>query len=298
MRESEPDITAFLDYLSVELGLATNTIAAYGRDLANYRRFLSDKGIVIRKATANHVLDFLVSERKRGLSSNSIARALVAVRMLYRFLLNEKKIKSDITSLLDSPRTWKRLPDVLSLDQVERILDAPGEVRRPFYLRDRAMLEVLYATGVRVSELVGLKIEDVNLELGYVRCLGKGSRERVVPLGRKAIHAIRDYLHREREKLDRGQGSRHLFLGARGRPLRREWVWRLLRLYARYAGVMGKISPHILRHSFATHLLERGADLRYIQEMLGHASITTTQIYTHVDRDRLKAVHKKFHPRA
>ena len=242
------------------------------------------------------IVGFLTHEKARGLSANSISRALAAIRMLFKFLAVEGKVAKNAATTLESPHLWRRLPDVLDVDDVEALLAAP-DVKTPFGVRDRAILEVMYATGVRVSETADLRLDGVNFEFKFLRCFGKGSKERVVPVGDRAVNAVRQYVETVRPRLDR-HGSGLLFLSKSGRRMGRETLWALVKKYVQAAGLRKKVSPHTLRHSFATHLLEGGADLRSVQEMLGHANIATTQIYTHVDKDRLKSVHKQFHPRA
>lgn len=284
----------FLSYLSVERGLAANSIAAYGQDLAHYRDYLARKKIAgPHQVKRNDIIQFLLKEKDRGLETASLARRLVAVKLFHRFLLKEGRLREDLTSVLESPRLWKKLPHFLSLPEVEKILEAPP-AKKEAGVRDRALLEVLYATGTRVSEAAGLKTEDLNLESGFLKCRGKGGKERIVPLGKKSIASIRTYFAKVRSKLP---ASEYVFVGSKGKPLTRQRVWQLVRQYARQAGIKKKITPHTFRHSFATHLLERGADLRIVQELLGHADIATTQIYTHVSRDHLKSVHAQFHPR-
>jgi integrase/recombinase XerD len=281
----------FLIYLRIERGLSTNTLGAYRRDISLYLEHLRSKSIT--DARPSDVSDFLRFLYSRGLKPRSAARALAAVRGLYRFLLLEKAMNQNPTAVVETPRAFAKLPHFLSTDDVDRLLAMP-DLSDPVGIRDRAMIEVLYATGLRVSELVGLRLDGVNLESGFVRCLGKGSKERVVPLGASACAAVRTYL-----KSGRGTfPSDTLFLTSRGSPLDRVEFWRILKGYAAKAGIRKNISPHVLRHSFATHLLERGADLRAVQMMLGHAEISTTQIYTHVIRERLKQIYKTFHPRA
>ncbi len=287
----------FLDYLSVERGLATNTIQSYRRDLAAYLRFLeavAKKGVI--GAGRDDIRDYMLFSKDKGLSVSSIARALAALRMFYRFLARERLIKADVSRYIDSPKLWKRIPDILSLEEVERLIEAP-DLKTVQGRRDRAILEVMYATGMRVSEACGVKMNGVNTEIGFVRCLGKGRKERLIPLGRKAILALTRYLETARPRLLKKGTAPELFLNRSGKRLSRVSVWKMVRAYARKARIKKNIRPHLLRHSFATHLLERGADLRSVQEMLGHANIGTTQIYTHVTRDRLKSVHKTFHPR-
>jgi integrase/recombinase XerD len=284
-------IERFLAYVRIERGLAPNTLAAYRHDLALYCEHLG--GMSLLDAGPAKISGFLKFLYGRGLKPRSAARAIAALRSLYRFLQIEKAIDRNPTAVVDSPRIFVPLPHFLSLEEVDRLLAAP-DLTSPAGIRDRAMIEVLYATGLRVSELIGLRLDGVHLDSGFVRCIGKGNKERVVPLGATARDAVRDYL-----KAARGQhASETLFLTPRGAPLSRMEFWRILRAYALKAGIRKRISPHVLRHSFATHLLERGADLRAVQMMLGHAEIATTQIYTHVIRERLKEIYKTFHPRA
>ncbi len=292
------EIEEFLDYLTVECGLARNTILAYRRDLTKFAKYLRErKADKLKAVDAQRVVDYMMHLKESDIAVSSIARNLAAIRMFFRYLWGEGRIKKDATSLLQSPKLWRRLPELLSVQEVNKLLAAPkGD--DPICVRDRAMLEVLYATGARVSELCDLRPESVNLDYGYARCIGKGSKERIVPLGRRAVSAIRRYLTLARPKLTKRQDSRYLFVTRAGKRIDRENVWRRMKRYAALAGIRSTISPHTLRHSFATHLLEGGADLRAIQEMLGHVSIATTQIYTHTDTRRLRAVHKKFHPRA
>jgi integrase/recombinase XerD len=281
----------FLVHLRIERGLSTNTLDAYRRDIALYFEHLGSMNVI--DARHSNVSDFLRFLYSRGLKPRSAARALAAVRGLYRFLLLEKAMSQNPTAVVETPRAFARLPHFLSTDDVDRLLAAP-DLSDPVGIRDRAMMEVLYATGLRASELVGLRLDGVNLEGGFVRCLGKGSKERVVPLGTSACNAVRTYLKSARGAFP----SEILFLTSRGTALDRIEFWRVLKEYAAKAGIRKAISPHVLRHSFATHLLERGADLRAVQMMLGHVEISTTQIYTHVIRERLKQIYKSFHPRA
>jgi integrase/recombinase XerD len=281
----------FLVHLRIERGLSTNTLDAYRRDIALYFEHLGSMNVI--DARHSNVSDFLRFLYSRGLKPRSAARALAAVRGLYRFLLLEKAMSQNPTAVVETPRAFARLPHFLSTDDVDRLLAAP-DLGDPVGIRDRAMMEVLYATGLRASELVGLRLDGVNLEGGFVRCLGKGSKERVVPLGTSACNAVRTYLKSARGAFP----SEILFLTSRGTALDRIEFWRVLKEYAAKAGIRKAISPHVLRHSFATHLLERGADLRAVQMMLGHVEISTTQIYTHVIRERLKQIYKSFHPRA
>lgn len=291
--ELHSDIGAFHHYLQSERGMADNTVQAYGRDLD---RFATWTALVrfedYTKPTLNHLARYLAFLHDEKLAPPSIARHLVALKMFYRFLRLEERADAAAVDLLGSPKLWQRIPQVLSPEAVDELLKAPQPGDR-FYLRDRAMLETLYATGCRASEVVGLKAADLYLDAGFCKCLGKGNKQRVVPLGRPAIAALREYLAESRGGAERV----NVFLSKTGRPLTRIHLWALVKKYCRRAGLPSTTSPHTLRHSFATHLLAGGADLRTVQELLGHSSITTTQHYTHVDRDRLKAMHKRFHPR-
>lgn len=289
--------TGFCDYLVSECGLAKNTIDAYRRDLVGFVDILIERDICTPAAvTPDLVRSFLVALADRQLALTSIARHLVSVRMFLRYLHLIGAVSEDIGAHLDRPKTGRRLPNTLRPTQVDTLLAAPtpGE---PFFSRDRAVLEVLYATGMRVSELASLKLGDLNLDIGYLRCFGKGGRERIIPIGSRAIEAVRVYLRGLRATLtDKAGRNEPLFISRTGRPLDRTNVWRLVNRYATAAGIAGPIGPHTLRHCFATHLLEGGADLRIVQELLGHVSVATTQIYTHVSTSRLKAIHEKCHP--
>ena len=285
----------FIDHLKVERNLSPNTLDGYSRDL---RRFVDGSGRTSPgRVTPVDVVDHLLRLSDAGLSARSRARALVAVRGLFRFLLGEKVIDSDPTETIDAPKIGRRLPDVLGADEVDRLLAMPP-LDAPRGARDAAMLETLNATGLRVSELVGLAVDDVNLERGYVRAFGKGRKQRLVPLGEVATDRVREYVADHRPSFAKNPKQRALFLTGRGTGMTRQGFWKLLRGYAIAAGIRKPISPHKLRHSFATHLIERGADLRSVQAMLGHADITTTQIYTHVSRSRLLEVVRKHHPRS
>jgi len=291
-------VDAFLDYLTIECGLSINTLQAYQRDLRRLAAFLGIKdGQGWDTVTGDHVIAFLMAEKSRGCAVPTVSRALVAARMFFRYLSAEGLVPRDPTEHLESPRLWQTLPEVLDRRAVDRLLSAPDPAHDRLPRRDRAVLEFLYATGARASETADLTLDSVNPEGGYVHCVGKGRKERIVPIGRRALEALDVYLAEERPRLDR-RGDPHLFLTHSGRRLGRETIWRLVKKYARRAGVSRRVSPHTLRHSFATHLLEGGADLRAVQEMLGHVDIATTQVYTHVDPSRLKAIHRKYHPRA
>ena len=285
----------WLDHLAAERGLAPHTLAAYGRDLGILRAALGETRL--EDARYEDLTAVLRTLRSEGRSPRSVARWLVAVRGFYAWLQGVGEIEESPAARLESPRLWSTLPKVLDGADVERLLGAPSGTD-PRARRDRAMLEVLYATGLRVSELVGLRLGDVHLDAGYVRCLGKGSKERVVPLGGEASAAVRGYLGEPRHALLAGRRSEVLFVGRSGKALTRQGFWKLLKAHARRAGIDASLSPHVVRHSFATHLLENGADLRSVQALLGHADISTTQIYTHVNRHRLKQLYLDFHPRA
>jgi integrase/recombinase XerD len=286
----------FLDYLSVEKGLTANTIISYGRDLDKYLSFLQRHKVGWRQADEATIGRFVRDESRAGLQARSLARLISALKSFYRFLLLDGFVDSDPTANVSSPKTWLNLPKFLTVAEVELLLGQPDE-SGPRGLRDRAMLELLYATGLRVSEIIRLRPQDLNLDEGYVVCRGKGGKERVVPVGGTAVAVVRRYLEEVRPRLDK-RASEAIFLTRLGRPFTRQGFWKMLAGYARRAGLSAEISPHVLRHSFATHLLERGADLRSVQLMLGHSQITTTQIYTHVSRERLRQVYDRFHPRA
>ena len=290
-------VSLFLDSLSIEKGLSKNTTQSYGRDLGQYLRFLKKRGVTAPKSIhRKEIMDFLLSERDRELSPVSVARELVAIRMFHRFLVAEGKIAEDVTESLEAPKLWKHLPDVLSLEEVEALLKAPN-TREPQGVRDQAVLEFMYATGSRASEVSSVKVGSVNFDTGYTRIRGKGEKERLVPLGKIARKSLQRYLESVRAKWLKNRAEDALFLTRQGKKMSRQSVWAILKKNAKAAGVQKEIYPHILRHSFATHLLEGGADLRVVQELLGHSDISTTQIYTHVEKSRLKSIHAKFHPR-
>lgn len=297
MTTVESAIRGFLNYVRVEKGLAENTLAAYGRDLAKFQSFAEKAKLHLAGVRRDHVVDFLGSLYRQKLDSRSVARHLVTLRNFFRFALSEGLAKDDPTLNLESPRVWKTLPTFLSIEEVDRLLAVP-DAGTPRGLRDKAMIELLYSTGLRVSELVALRTGNLDLQSGCLRCIGKGDKERLVPVGRQAVAAVQQYLYDGRGKLLRGRPSPYLFLNRLGGKLSRVGFWKILTGYGKKAGLRRKLSPHKLRHSFATHLLERGADLRSVQLMLGHADISTTQIYTHVIQERLKQVYKAHHPRA
>jgi integrase/recombinase XerD len=287
----------FINYLVVEKGLSRNTVASYSADLAVYLNFLRKKGIAdIAESDTPVVLEHLIALRDQGLGTRSRARHLVTIRGFYRFLVGEKLTQANPAKMVDLPKTGRKLPDVLSIDEVKALLETP-DTSTPLGLRDAAMLELLYAAGLRVSELVSLGVADVNLEACFVRVFGKGSKERIVPIGQTARSRIITYLGMGRPKLLKARPALYLFVTRSAKPLTRQAFWKIIKGAANKAGIISHITPHTLRHSFASHLLERGADLRSVQVMLGHVDIGTTQIYTHVAPQKLKAVHTQYHPR-
>ena len=292
----EDALRLFLEYLAVEKGLSANSIQSYERDIRKLVDVLKTRKIPLARVSEDTLVRFIHGESQAGLSARSLARLISALRSFFRFLVLSGYLKKDATTQLTTPSTWLALPKFLTVAEAEALLQAPDE-KKPQGVRDRAMLEVLYGSGLRVSELATLKTAEINLDDGFLVCRGKGGKERIVPLGRSSCRAIRRYLDEVRPLVDR-DGREELFLSRRGRPFTRQGVWKLLRQHAAKAGLSAKISPHVLRHSFATHLLERGADLRSVQLMLGHSQITTTQIYTHVSRERLRRVYDQYHPRA
>jgi integrase/recombinase XerD len=298
IQELAADIRAFLQYLRAERGMAHNTVLAYGRDLEKYRTWAAEGALAnYLQPTLSELSQYVMQLREDDLAAVSVARNLVALKMFYRFLRMEEKVGSNATELLSAPSLWERIPHVLSPESVEKLLAAPQKVER-FYLRDRAILETLYATGSRASEVVNLEMRNLFLDSGFCKCIGKGSKERVIPLGRPAQNALREYIERQRPDLTHASSTvPWVFVSRGGKALTREMLWILVKKYVKRAGLGTRASPHTLRHSFATHLLAGGADLRTVQELLGHSNIRTTQHYTHVDRDRLRDLHKRFHPR-
>ncbi len=287
----------YLNYLLVEKGLSGNTIDSYARDLARYVRFLRANRIsTIADTDTPVILKYLLTLRDQGLGIRSRGRHLVTLRGFYRFAVQEKVLKKDPVRIVELPKFGVKLPDVLSFEEIKKIIDLP-DVQTPKGLRDAAMIELLYAAGLRVSELINVKISEINLESGFVRVFGKGAKERVVPIGSHAREKIQNYLVHGRPILLKAVLSPYLFVARAGKPMTRQGFWKLLKRYGVQAGIRKEITPHSLRHSFATHLLEGGADLRAVQMMLGHVDISTTQIYTHVARDHLKKMHEKYHPR-
>lgn len=292
-------VEEFIEHLSIERGLSKNTLLSYRRDLSAYVLFLSqEKGVSVPgSVTREMIADFLQHRKKAGNATVSICRQLSAVRMFHRFLVRENLSVSDPSELIETPKAWKKVPDVMSQQEVSSLIAAAAGIKSAD-ARDRAILELFYASGLRISELTDLTVDRVNFEAGVVRCLGKGSKERLVPFGSKARQAMQEYMDGARAGILRGKMSSHVFVSRLGRGMTRQGVWKIIKFYVRKAGLKAAVKPHTLRHTFATHLLSHGADLRSVQEMLGHSDISTTQIYTHVDRDRLRGVHKDFHPRA
>jgi integrase/recombinase XerD len=290
-------IDRYLNYLLIEKGLSDKTLASYSRDIVRYHDFLRLNRVRrISESDTPLILKHLIALRRAGLSARSRARHLVSIRGFYRFLLQEKLIQRDPARTVDLPKSSLKLPDVLSVEEVARLLDTPDS-EKPLEARDGAMLELLYAAGLRVSELVNLRLQDVNLEAGFVRVLGKGSKERMVPIGPKARDKIESYIKNQRSQILKNRSSVYLFCARAAKPITRQGFWKRLRKYAVLANLHKKVTPHSLRHSFASHLLEGGADLRAVQIMLGHVDIATTQIYTHVARRQLKVIHERLHPR-
>ena len=290
-------VDQYLNYLRVEKGLAAQTIEAYSRDLTRYLDFLHrNEAHVIAQTDASMILRHLIELRSQGLGPRSRARHLVALRGFYRFCFQERILSEDPSRMVDLPKIGFKLPDVLSVEEIHLLLQSPDPSSLQG-IRDAAMLELLYAAGLRVSELIGVRVPDVNLEAGFVRVTGKGSKQRLVPIGQYAREKTLIYLQNARSRLLHGQSSVYMFIGRQGKPLTRQGFWKLLKRYGRRTGIEKRLTPHSFRHSFATHLLEGGADLRAVQIMLGHVDISTTQIYTHVANDQLKQTHRKFHPR-
>lgn len=288
----------FLDYMLVERGLSSNTIAAYGRDIGQFVEFAKEMGTTdVAKLRGNLLMVYLARLQRENYASTSVERKLAAIRSFVKFLQREGEVDKDPTAAIENPKRSKPLPKTLSEDDISKLLRQPDESDANG-LRDKAMLETLYATGLRVTELINLLVDDVNLTAGFVRCVGKGSKERIVPLGEVAVEMIEKYMSKVRPAFLKGARSEYLFLTNRGGPMTRVGFWKIIKKHAAGAGITKPITPHVLRHSFATHLLEHGADIRSIQEMLGHASVATTQVYTHVTRDHLREVYNKAHPRA
>ncbi|PYI55015.1 site-specific tyrosine recombinase XerD [Paenibacillus flagellatus] len=292
-------LQTFIHYLSAERGLARNTLESYERDLNHYLAFIESLGVVsLGDTSKSTIVQYLLRLKQLGRAPATVSRNIVSIRAFYQFLLREKLIALDPSVDMEAPKLEKRLPKVLSVEEVGRLLEAP-EPSGAGGMRDKAMLELLYATGIRVSELISLNVDNLNLEMGFVRCTGKASRERIIPLGRIAVRWLGDYIGTMRPQLlRRSKPEEALFVNHLGTRLTRQGFWKIVKRYAREANIDAEITPHTLRHSFATHLLENGADLRAVQEMLGHADISTTQIYTHVTKSRMKEIYDRTHPRA
>lgn len=291
-------LNEFINYIVVERRLAKNTVDAYYRDIKRFTNFFrlkspEDLSFITRNDINNYLSDF----RKEKLLASSQARHLVSIKMFFRFLVNESLIEKNPTENIESPSLTRRLPETLSFEDVEKLLKEP-DTSYPLGLRDSAMIELLYATGVRVSELISLTINDINLEVGYIISMGKGFKQRIIPLGEEASLRLKNYLETSRPLLIKGKDINELFVNRRGYKMTRQGFWKIIKKYAKAAGIAKEVSPHSLRHSFATHLLEGGADLRSVQKMLGHADISTTQIYTHIIKERLRIIYDKYHPRA
>ncbi len=287
----------YLNYLLVERGVAQNTLESYGRDLRRYLAFIAQKGLRdFKDSLPETIVEYLVFIKNEGLSANSMNRALAALRGFYKYLLMEKLIAQTPLADIELAKVWMRLPDTISKEEMQLILAQPGD-KTPAALRDTAMLELLYATGIRVSELINLKMNSINWQVGFLTVMGKGSKERIVPVGKTAYDCVRVYVDKARPQLMQKKSTEVLFLNRFGGKFTRQGFWKMVIRYTRQAGLQKKVHPHTFRHSFASHLLEGGADLRTVQVMLGHADISTTQIYTHITRDRLKEIHQKYHPR-
>ncbi|MBP2634206.1 MAG: xerD 2 [Firmicutes bacterium] len=294
----ESYVNDFINYLAVERGLAQNTLESYGRDLRQFHTFLQNSQLdFLQNSNRDTILSYLNNLQVKGRAVSTISRNLAAIKSFYQYLVREHHLEKDPAVNLESPKLEKKLPKILSIAEVEELLKQPNTFQ-PTGLRDKSMLELLYATGIRVSELINLNISDVNLDMGYIKCYGKGSKERIVPLGSIAAKCAQEYINKGRPKLVRTYEESSLFVNHHGNRLTRQGFWKIIKKYAMEANITKDITPHTLRHSFATHLLENGADLRSVQEMLGHADISTTQIYTHVTKNHLKEVYDKTHPRA
>ncbi len=291
-------LESFLDYISLERGLSINTRKAYADDIGQFLSYLTEKGVTsLSQVSRKQILDHLMAMKARGMSTNSISRHLVSIKVFFRYLQQEGLLDRNVTDTMDSPRLWKILPETLSEKEVDLLLAAP-DMNKPLGVRDRAMLEMFYATGMRVSELANLQLADLHLDEGYIRCIGKGRKERVIPVGAESIRLLRRYMEEVRPLLCENPHVQNVFVSRRESGLCRQRLWQIIKEHTQKAGLMKNVTPHTLRHSFASHLLANGASLRVIQEMLGHADIATTQIYTHVNPERLKSIHQQFHPRA
>jgi integrase/recombinase XerD len=289
------ELEAFKDYLLSEKGMSANTIAAYNQDLKSFFQWLKARSKGFSDVTSQDISSFLLDYKKKGHAVSSISRMLATLKIFFRYLVGEGKLKNDPSALIQFPKGWNRLPQILSVEEIKRLLEAPPS--RGQGIRDRAILEILYASGLRVSEIVNLKLNQLDLQVGYLRIMGKGGKERIVPIPPITIDRMKQYLNHLRPKLLGARESGFIFLTRRGKEFTRQGLWKFIKTYAKKIGLTKPITPHTFRHTFATHLLQGGADLRAVQEMLGHASISTTQIYTHLDRSFLKNIHKQYHPR-
>jgi len=287
----------FIYYLTVEKGLSQNTLDCYKRDISSYLKFLKEKNREVKNADRQVIAEYLQYMRSKGHADSTVSRNMASLRSFYQFLMEDNILSDNPTFQVESPRIEKKLPRVLSTDEVDRLLAQPSS-NGIIGVRDKAMLELLYASGIRVSELVSLEVTDFNPEVGFLRCRGKGKKERIVPIGSVAVDRVQEYLYRCRGKLAREETEKALFVNQHGKRLTRQGFWKILKKYARKARITGEITPHTLRHSFATHLLENGADLRSVQEMLGHSDISTTQVYTQITRRKIREIYDKTHPRA
>ena len=291
-------MVSFLDYITLERGLSINTRKAYADDIGQFLSYLDQKGVSsLNQVSRKQVLDHLMLMKSKGMSTNSISRHLVSIKIFFRYLQQEGLLDKNVTDTMDSPRLWKILPDTLSEKEVNLLLRAP-DMRKPLGVRDRAILEMFYASGLRVSELAHLQLSNLHIEDGYIRVIGKGRKERVIPVAQDSSNILECYLDEVRPMLCENPHVQEVFVSRRETPLCRQRLWQIIKKYTKEAGIMKNVTPHTLRHSFASHLLDNGAPLRVIQEMLGHADIATTQIYTHVNPERLKSIHQQFHPRA
>jgi len=290
-------IEQFIYFMEVERGVSDNTIQSYRRDIVKFSKYLDRIKKEVSSVKRDTIVDYLMFLKDQGLSPSSIARNLAALKTFWKFLVSERFVRGNAAAIVETPKTWKTIPEVLNAAEVEKLLDTPPD-RGWMGIRDRAILELMYATGLRVSEVTNLKMSDINDVAGFVKCYGKGGKERIVPYGSAAKRSMSRYMERSRKKLVKKTPDDHLFLSRLGKKISRQSLWKIIKKYASLAGIKKHITPHMLRHSFATHLLEGGAELRGVQEMLGHSDISTTQIYTHINKERLRKVHEKFHPRA
>ncbi len=289
-------VDQFMYFMEVERGVSPNTIQSYKRDIEKFTAYIRRSKKELSDVERTTIVDFMMHLKDQGLSATTIARNLASLKTFWKFLVSDRIVTENVAAVVETPKTWKNIPEVLNREEVEKLLNAPPK-RGWMGTRDRAILELMYATGMRVSEISGLKKANVNLDAGFARCSGKGGKERIVPMGSMAKRSVARYLETARKKLEGRGRDDHLFLSRIGKRLSRQSIWKMIQKYTAAAGIKKHIFPHMLRHSFATHLLEGGAELRGVQEMLGHADISTTQIYTHINKERLRQVHKQYHPR-